>query len=95
MLNAGSNWGKPTQALFVQGSDRLIPISRGAYVTFGSPTSQTNLGLTGYMNVWVDANSCINVQQKMLPNNGTPENVPASGGQYYPSTLRFDLFSFG
>ena len=95
MLNAGSNWGKPTQALFVQGSDRLIPISIGAYVTFGSPTSQTNLGLTGYMNVWVDANSCINVQQKMLPNNGTPQNVPASGGQYYTSTLTFDLFSFG
>jgi hypothetical protein len=95
MLNAGSNWGKNTQALFVQGSDRLIPISIGAYVTFGSPTSQTNLGLTGYMNVWVDANSCINVQQKMLPNNGTPQNVPASGGQYYTSTLTFDLFSFG
>ena len=95
MLNAGSNFGKNTQALFVQGSDRLMPISTGTYVTFGSPTSQTNLGLTGYMNVWVDANNCINVQQKMLPNNGTPENVPASGGAYYPSTLRFDLFSFG
>lgn len=95
MLNAGSNFGKHTQALFVQGSAGLSGISVGRYVTFGSPTSQTNLGLTGYMNVWVDANNCINVQQKMLPNNGTPENVPASGGSNYSSTLKFDLFSFG
>jgi len=95
MLNAGSNWGSATQALFVQGGDRLIPISRGTYVTFGSPTSQTNLGLTGYMNVWVDDNDCINVQQKMLPDNGSPQNVPVTGGAYYASVLRFDLFSFG
>jgi hypothetical protein len=97
MLNAGANWGAATQALFVQGGDRLIPISIGAYVTFGSPTSQTNLGLTGYMNVWVDDNDCINVQQKMLPYSDPPlpQNVPVSGGAYYGSVLRFDLFSFG
>jgi hypothetical protein len=95
MLSAGPNWGRATQALFVQGSDRLIPITVGSHVTFGSPTSTTNLGLTGYMNVWVDADSCINVQQKMLPNNGSPENVPAPGGFNYSSVLGFDLFTFG
>jgi hypothetical protein len=31
----------------------------------------------------------------MLPDNGSPQNVPVSGGAYYGSVLRFDLFSFG
>jgi len=94
MLSAGPNWGRNTQALFVQGSDRLIPITVGLYVTFGSPTSTTNPGITGFANVWVDANNCINVQQKMLT-AGPAENEPASGGVNYCCVLGYDLFSFG